>query len=60
MRAPSKTPGYKPDTSKSYSYTMGSGTNAITITDTDDGYRRHFYTQAIRLVNISTRRELPP
>lgn len=56
VRAATKTPGY----SDGKTYTMGTGTNAITLGAFSDGYKRHLYTQAIRLTNVSMRRELAP
>jgi type IV pilus assembly protein PilW len=55
-RANSKTPGY----TDGKTYTLGdTGAGGITITP-NDGYKRHLYMQAIRLTNISMRREVPP
>jgi type IV pilus assembly protein PilW len=45
------TPGHK-DTK---TYTLGS----TTLGPFDDGFKRHLFTQTIRLVNISSRRETP-
>lgn len=56
VRAATKTPGY----TDGKTYSMGSGTNAITLGAFSDGYKRHLYSQSIRLTNVSMRRELAP
>ncbi len=52
VRSETKTPGYI-DTK---TYTLGSAT----LGPFNDGYKRHLFTQTVRLSNISTRRETPP
>jgi type IV pilus assembly protein PilW len=56
VRAPTRTPGY----GDVKTYTMGSGTNAITLGPFNDNYKRHLYTQVVRLTNVSMRREVAP
>lgn len=51
IRSDVETPGYK-DTK---TYNLGS----TTLGPYDDGFKRHLFTQTIRLVNVSSRRETP-
>jgi type IV pilus assembly protein PilW len=53
IRSPDKSPGYT-DTK---TYQLGS---AAAVGPFNDGYKRHLFTQTIRLTNISMRRETPP
>ena len=40
-------------------YALGTSANALTVAAANDGYRRQVFTQAIRLHNVSGRRETP-
>lgn len=51
VRSERKTPGYTDEKT----YTMG----AVTAGPFNDGYKRHLFTQTVRFVNISGRRETP-
>jgi type IV pilus assembly protein PilW len=51
VRSENKTAGY----TDVKTYNLGS----TTLGPFNDGYRRHLYSQTIRLVNVSTRREVP-
>jgi type IV pilus assembly protein PilW len=51
VRSENKTPGYV-DTK---TYTLGS----TTMGPFNDGYKRHLFTQTVRLTNVSSRRETP-
>lgn len=51
VRSERPTPGYK----DVKTYTMGT----VTAGPFDDGYKRHLFTQTVRFVNISGRRETP-
>jgi type IV pilus assembly protein PilW len=57
-RALEPSPGYQ-DT-KSYNLGNDSGGNPIVVTGSGDGYRRHVFTNVVRLINPSGRREAPP
>jgi type IV pilus assembly protein PilW len=52
VRAENRTSGYT-DTK---TYNLGS----TTLGPFNDGYKRHVFTQTVRLTNISMRRETPP
>jgi type IV pilus assembly protein PilW len=56
VRANSKSAGFV----DGKTYNLGSGTGAITLGPFNDAYKRHLYTQSVRLTNISMRREVPP
>ena len=51
VRSESKTPGYTDDKT----YTLGS----TTLGPFNDGYKRHLFTQTVRVINVSSRRETP-
>jgi len=55
VRSVNTTPGYT-DTK---TYAMGTATPILTLGPFNDGYKRHLYTQTVRLINISSRRETP-
>jgi type IV pilus assembly protein PilW len=52
VRSEYKTPGWIDDKT----YTLGS----TTLGPFNDQYKRHLFTQTVRLTNVSTRRETPP
>lgn len=55
VRSVNMTPGYT-DTK---TYAMGTTAPILTLGPFNDGYKRHLYTQTVRLINISSRRETP-
>lgn len=57
VRSDKMTPGYT-DT-KTYAMGTATPTSAPTLGPFNDGYKRHLFTQTIRLTNISSRRETP-
>lgn len=57
VRSDKLTPGYT-DT-KTYAMGTATPTSAPTLGPFNDGYKRHLFTQTIRLTNISSRRETP-
>jgi type IV pilus assembly protein PilW len=58
VRSETRTPGYK-DT-KSYCLASSCPDAADRLGPFDDGFKRHLFTQTVRLVNVSARRETPP
>lgn len=52
VRSENTSPGY----TDSKTYNLGS----TTLGPFNDGYKRHLFTQTVRLTNVSTRRETPP
>jgi type IV pilus assembly protein PilW len=58
VRSESRTAGYT-DT-KSYCLASSCATAADRAGPFNDGYKRHLFTQTMRLVNVSARRETPP
>jgi type IV pilus assembly protein PilW len=58
IRSETKTPGYTDG--KSYCLASSCPTAADKLGPFNDGYKRHLFTQTVRLVNVSSRRETPP
>lgn len=58
VRSENRTAGYT-DT-KSYCLASSCPTSADRVGPFNDGYKRHLFTQTMRLVNVSSRRETPP
>ena len=58
VRSETRTPGYVDG--KSYCLKSNCPTAADKMGPFDDGYKRHLFTQTVRLVNVSSRRETPP
>lgn len=58
VRSETKSPGYTDD--KSYCLASSCPTAADRVGPFNDSYKRHLFTQTVRLVNVSGRRETPP
>lgn len=58
VRSENRTPGYT-DT-KTYCLASSCPTAADRMGPFNDGYKRHLFSQTVRLVNVSARRETPP
>lgn len=54
VRSENKTPGY----TDNKTYQLGTATSYVPAT-ADQGYKRHLFTQTLRLTNVSARRETP-
>lgn len=57
VRSENKTPGYTDG--KSYCLASSCASPADRVGPFNDGYKRHLFTQTVRLVNVSSRRETP-